>query len=293
VAPIYPFTTENLAGYFPLLKLAGKTVLTVSGSGDHVLNAVFYGAARVDAFDVNLLSMSYTELKMTGLNFLSYDDFLAFFSLSPENRMVLSKGLYDRFSSSLSPSTKNIFDLFYRSFNGQGRSLRNSHLFYNRPPVDHQAAIYNAYLHSPRQYLPARNALKTTACRFYQSNVTSLVQSLEPSTRYDVILLSNIADYAHFMYPGKDHLNQFARQIIHPLAGYLAEGGLICVACLFKVDDPQSHEAKNDMYLDRKRRDILPTGGLRYSEIRFPGAISGYLDELILLRKTASPAAQF
>ncbi len=285
IAPIYPFTTENLAGYFPFLKLEGKTVLTVSSSGDQVLNAIYYGTKQIDAFDVNFLSGLYSELKTQALRFLDYDEFLSFFSLAPDNHQVLSKRIYDKFSDSLSASAKYVFDLFYQAFEDHGYEMRNSHLFYNRPQVDHQAVIYNDYLQNSDKYLQTRKNLNASGYRWMQSNIKDLETILEPSLRYDVILLSNIADYAHLMYPGREHLKYFTQQIIYPLARHLSSEGIMCAACIFQIDAQIPTQAKNDMYMEQKRREVLPTDGLEYQELRFPSAISGYEDGLIVLKK--------
>jgi hypothetical protein len=104
--------------------------------------------------------------------------------------------------------------------------------------------------------------------------------------KYDVILLSNVADYAHLIYPGEDHLREFAGHIIHPLTKHLSINGLICAACLFQIDTQTPDQVKNDIYIARKRREFLRAIGLEYQEILFPSAISGYKDGLIVLKKT-------
>jgi len=164
--------------------------------------------------------------------------------------------------------------------------LRNSTLFYNQPPVDHLAAEYNLYLLETEKYQQARAALDSVEYRWFQCDVSGLALCLEPEAMYDVILLSNIADYIHRMYPGNDHLEQFIRSVLQPLTEHLSPGGCLCAACLFQVDSPTAGLPKNDMYLPQKRRDILNQDGLEYQEIIFPSAIKGYQDALIVLRRT-------
>ena len=50
---IYPFTSENIAGYMKYLSLTGKKVITVTGSTDHILNVILQGAAEITTFDIN------------------------------------------------------------------------------------------------------------------------------------------------------------------------------------------------------------------------------------------------
>ena len=44
---IYPFTTENIAGYMSELDLKGKKVITVTGSTDHIINAIVCGTTDI------------------------------------------------------------------------------------------------------------------------------------------------------------------------------------------------------------------------------------------------------
>ena len=41
---VYPFTTENIAGYFSSLNMHNKSVLTVGSSLDQAFNALIFGA---------------------------------------------------------------------------------------------------------------------------------------------------------------------------------------------------------------------------------------------------------
>ena len=75
---IYPFTTENIAGYMKGLDLVNKRVICVTGSGDHVLNIVLLGCKNILTFDVNPLTKYYMDLKLSAIKYLSYKEFLDF-----------------------------------------------------------------------------------------------------------------------------------------------------------------------------------------------------------------------
>lgn len=75
---VYPFTTENIAGYMSDLDLKDKKVLTVTGSGDHALNAILKGAIDITCFDVNPEAKNYTIDKIDLIKYLSYEDFLKY-----------------------------------------------------------------------------------------------------------------------------------------------------------------------------------------------------------------------
>lgn len=282
VAPVYPFTTENIGGYFPLIDIPGKRVLTISGSGDHVLNAIYHGAESIDAFDINQMSRIYTELKMTALQYLSYEEFLRYFVLDPDNPDILSAKLSLRFAEHLSDDTREVFFRLYETWYDGGQ-LRTSQIFYNRPPVDHKAQYYNAYMKNEENYLVTRSNISDARYRWFRSNVTELSGNLRQTDVYDIILLSNIADYAGHMYPGPDHLKDFFSNIVLPLRDHLSEDGIICAACIFKLDGSPDR-VDNDLYNPEKRKQVLVDLGLSYRELRFPGAIEDYEDGLLVVQ---------
>ena len=75
---IYPFTTENIAGYMSELDLTRKKVIAVTGSSDHIINAILRGCIDITTFDINPLTKYYMDLKLSAINELSYKEFFDF-----------------------------------------------------------------------------------------------------------------------------------------------------------------------------------------------------------------------
>lgn len=75
---IYPWTNENLEGTFGMLCKPNSKVLTCNGSGDHPLNAIFYGSTDITTFDINQFSLYYLDLKIAALLSFSREDFLKY-----------------------------------------------------------------------------------------------------------------------------------------------------------------------------------------------------------------------
>ena len=73
---VYPFTTENLSGYMHDLNIKGKRVLTITSSGDHILNSFFYEAGEVVGFDINHLASLFAELKINAMQKLTFERFI-------------------------------------------------------------------------------------------------------------------------------------------------------------------------------------------------------------------------
>ena len=77
---LYPFTTENIAGYLPFFDLNNKSLLTVGSSSDQTLNAVYLGANMVDVIDICPFAKEYFYLKKAAIVSLKRDAFINFFS---------------------------------------------------------------------------------------------------------------------------------------------------------------------------------------------------------------------
>ena len=60
---VYPFTTEDISKYFPILELKDKSVLTVGSSGDQAFNAILCGAGKVTIMDISPLTESFVKFK--------------------------------------------------------------------------------------------------------------------------------------------------------------------------------------------------------------------------------------
>ena len=60
---VYPFTTEEIAGYFPLLELEGKKVFTVGSSSDQAFNALLLGAKDITVYDINEDTARFGKIK--------------------------------------------------------------------------------------------------------------------------------------------------------------------------------------------------------------------------------------
>ena len=76
---IYPFTTENIAGYIDYFDLQDKSLLTVGSSGDQIMNAAFKGAKDVTLLDINPYAKYYYYLKKAGMLELDFTKFKEFF----------------------------------------------------------------------------------------------------------------------------------------------------------------------------------------------------------------------
>lgn len=75
---IYRFTNEKINEYQKYLENR-KKVLTVTASGDHILNSVLAGTKEIDSYDISRFPRYFFELKKAAILSLSKEEYLQFF----------------------------------------------------------------------------------------------------------------------------------------------------------------------------------------------------------------------
>ena len=188
---IYPFTSENIAGYMKDLNLTGKKVITVTGSTDHILNVILQGAAEITTFDINPLTKPYMDLKISALKNLSYEDFINL--LLFESNMNLDYSIIS--SLDMSDESKMFWLEQLSKFDNNGIELRNSSLFNTKYFNPNSKLWQNLYLEKSKY-----NLLKQ---QIKDANITYINTSLKDLTvdeHFDYMFLSNISDYLSLMY---------------------------------------------------------------------------------------------
>ncbi len=189
-APMYVHATENVSAYYQHASLRGKTILTICGSGDQVLNAIFFGATTVVGFDLNKRSEHITRLKIAAIQRLTYKEFLQYFDGEADLFLFSS---YQHLRPSLNHKTKQFFDALYRKFQHNGLKLVRSSYFRQRDFVK-GIKRFNAYLKTPNNYSFTKKILNTTPFHFIQADVKFLAKKL-PHQHFDLINLSNVLNY--------------------------------------------------------------------------------------------------
>lgn len=251
---IYPFTSENIAGYMKDLDLTDKKVITVTGSTDHILNAVLQGATEITTFDINPLTKPYMDLKISALKNLSYEDFIKL--LLFESNMILDY----RIISSLDMSDESkIFWLEQLSkFNNNGNELRNSSLFNLKYFNPYSKLWQNLYLEKNRYNL-LKQQLKDAKITF----INASLKDLKIDENFDYMFLSNISDYLNLMYNSdalrkyRDLLNEFQERV-----------NTIYFAYLYDIGNSNPRTEIDDL---RKVKEIF----FNFQQVEFKSALEG------------------
>lgn len=265
---IYPFTSENIAGYMEDLDLTDKKIITVTASSDHILNAIAQGATDITTFDINPETRFYMELKLVGVKRLEYEDFLKIFLL--DNSMSLNKEII--MSLITSRDCQYYWEEKYRENKNNGLLLKKSSVFYRKYFNTKSKLKQNIYLNKSK-YQQVQKRLEEVKINFINTDL----KNLHLKEKYDGMFLSNISDYISLMY--QEHsLEQFAKKIYE-----LSENvKTIYFAYLYDIGNSNRSEIDD---IERVKR-VFPT----LQEKRFPSALEkteGKKDGVLILKKGA------
>lgn len=255
---IYPFTSENIAGYMKDLDLTGKKVITVTGSADHILNAILLGATEITTFDINPLTKPYMDLKISALKILSYEDFINL--LLFESNMNLD---YSIISSLNMPDESKMFWLEQLSkFNNNGIELRNSSLFNTKYFNPNSKLWQNLYLERSKYNL-LKQQLKDANITF----INASLKDLRIEDNFDYMFLSNISDYLSLMY-SCDTLKKYRDLLIE----FQKKIDIIYFAYLYDIGNSNPRTEIDNL---NKVKEIF----LNFQQVNFKSALEGSSQE--------------
>lgn len=210
---MYLYTTESIRGYLEQETYNKSRALSVIASGDHIFDLVCDGVLNVDSFDINALSYYIFWLKASCIMSLSYEEYLEaasrnfytgefeeFFKLLNKIKSNLPKDVYDYFAFIMT---------FLEEYERKYFSEKNDAITYlyrdpNRNSVFIKKLIRDGwdlrmeallFLKSEEEYIKLQKRLEKASIEFYFADARNLPDELRQE--YDIILLSNIADYIH------------------------------------------------------------------------------------------------
>ncbi len=265
---LYSFTTENVAGYYSKIEFQNKKILTVCGSGDHVLNAILLGSKNIETFDINVFTYYFLNLKIAAVKELSYQDFLNYFLLE-NNSHAMDYKLYVKLSRYLNKTVSNFWKELYKEVHYNGNVLRNSPLFHNLYDTNEKKLMSNLYLNE-NFFQSLKQNIKGVQITFLESSLLDLKNHC--GNHYDFIFLSNISDYLSSMF-NKNLLENYQDEIINPLKKKLSKNGKLFFVYQYDVGNIRS--VVDDM---EKVKSVFSN----VKEITFPSVIGKKKQDKIL-----------
>ena len=254
---LYPFTNENISGYYSKMDFKDKKVLAVTGSGDHILNAFLLGTKEVDAFDINPLAKYYVELKLAAVKTLSLEEFILFFynkSTFRTPNYYLNKKLYSKIKKELKDKYLNFWDYVFSKYTP--KELYKSCLFTDDFLSLDALLCANQYMQD-ENYEKLKGILFNKKVSYHDIGLQDLGNL---DKKFDIVVFSNVPAFLNIIYETEQLKNfkELIDKIKYPntkiVVSYLYSSLLECGS------------TKDDIYNSVKLRDYFSKDEYEYLE---------------------------
>ena len=161
-----------------------------------------------------------------------------------------------------------------------GSLIRNSSLFNLNYDQWEQKLLNVPYLKSKELYCEIQKSIKLTSFKFITNDFIQL-----PKEKYDLILLSNIADYSHKIFNG-DYLEEFKNNYVKKGMEFLTIGGIMMFAYIYDFENSGESYKRNKINLPEIRKQYF--GEFNYEEIVIESAISYLKNDVACIVKNGN-----
>ncbi len=246
---LYPFTTENIAGYINNFNLSDRTLLTVGSSGDQIINGSLFDCRDIVCLDICPYAKFYIYLKISCLLELSRSEFLNFLSYKyktfRDNKSAFNNDIYKRIKLTLRLLDYESYLIWDELFsNIKGLNIRKELFYFDEDKVDVIIGC-NPYLQNDILYDEVKSKIKKTKLEF----ITGDVFKTKIPRQFDSIWLSNIGTYIS---------RHFLKIMIDNMSKNLNDNGVILISYLYKtVRNTPYQQDWNPIYNLEKVFEIL------------------------------------
>ena len=176
-SPAYPTTNEDWRFAMCELKPAGKSVLTVTGSGDQPIAFAISGARDIDTFDTTFFARVIMDMKTSAIQTMDRDQYYSFVDDLDKTSNVCDITGYEKIKS-VCPMQSIL----------AAKQMRGCRIF------NQGCNTYPEYMPTESEYDTAKKIIKKPI-NFIWSDIAELHTQL--NKEYDIIYLSNIFEYFH------------------------------------------------------------------------------------------------
>lgn len=289
---VYSLTNENLdSSLAGIVKSTYEQALTVLGSGDQVFNLLAYGILDIDTFDTNKLTEYFAfGLKAAAIRTFSYIEYLEFMT-----DLVSKETSFEKVMDYITVLLPNM-DLKYRIYwlsirDFYYREVKLTHTYLplfqmttiNRPSL-YQIIHKNKYLENEETYNQVRINLLKAKISFANINCFSLPTRLKKE--YDLVLLSNIADYFYksWGYMWKyEELREYSKN----MEKHVRKDGVLALAYLYRIFINRTQSYLNHLIITSSLtlNDLENEEIISFPHIEISKTSNTVSDALILKRK--------
>ncbi len=223
---LYPFTTENIAGYINNFNLYNGTLLTVGSSGDQIINGSLFDCRDIVLLDICPYSKFYIYLKISCLLELDKDQFLKFlcykYKTFRDNNSAFNNDIYKKIKITLRLLDYESYLFWDELFsNFEGLNIRKELFYFDENKVNVIVGS-NPYLQNDILYNEARTKIKKTHLDF----ITDDVFKTRINRQFDSIWLSNIGTHIS---------RHFLKIMIDNVSRNLNNNGLLLISYLYNT----------------------------------------------------------
>ncbi len=198
-SPAYPTTNEDWRFAMSELNPVGKSVLTVTASGDQPIAFAISGATKIDTFDTSYFARVIMDLKTSAIQTLDHGQYGQFVSELRDTKSVRDIRGYDKIATVCPKQTIVV-----------ARQMAGCKIF------NAGTGTCSEYMPTDQEYNIAKQKI-TGPMNFIWSDLQNLCREL--NQEYDIIYLSNIFEY----FTSKKKISS----VLHSLYPFIKNGGEI------------------------------------------------------------------
>ena len=274
---IYPFTTENIAGYINQFDFKDKSLLTVGSSGDQVLNAILHDCKDISVIDLCPFAKEYFYLKKAAIEVFNREEYLNYFCYMIYNKKHNNHNAFCKYEYNKIREVLNTYDeevaYFWNTLYNHYKGLRLRKRLFSLDEISiNYLSILNEYLISDIAYQELKNKKEKINVSFEVGNIFNV----DILRRFDYINLSNIFDYSSF--------DKF-KKLIDKMIKCLNDNGILLIAYLY-LFSIENYGPNKKLMIDRFK-EILPDDVKSYTFDSVSGIIDGVnsIDSIVTYKK--------
>lgn len=226
------WTNENIACYLGMVNLRNcENALCVASSGDHIYELIAKGIKNIDTFDINKLT-EYYSLGLKKAMILSYDyyNFLEVMNLISLDLPIdyltdILRDLLPCMEQKYRKFWQEIIEYNYKIQTKYNTNLNLIKMLYIGTDFPRMHINNCYYLLDEYCYRDFKSKLRNANLTFKNVDALELPEHFK-NKKYDVILLSNILDYANTTW-GENWDVQKLKDYLKSLEGITKENGII------------------------------------------------------------------
>ena len=187
--PTYTWSNENLFLY-PKDDFTNKNILSVTASGDQIINIILNNGTKIDTFDINLYSKYFVALKIAMIKAYDYETFwklIVKFTSDGDFEFKCKNNIVDEVSKFLTNDEYSFWKC-YQTLLSQEKIETDDIL---------NVYVNDTYKKNPYynydNYIILKKKINNVSINFIDSDIANLNRVVDK--KYDALFTSNIFDY--------------------------------------------------------------------------------------------------